>query len=164
MVSYNQLLARIIRWARNHSIVQSIVMVGSRARSEEDIDHYSDLDLIIFTDDQHKLTATKTWLDNLGIPWVANLNTTSAGDPEWIVIFENGIKADFVLIEADQISPDKLLYNSPYQDVLKRGWNIVYGKNEFKDEFKFEIEKAGTNCSYQAVKLHTEKVCCNTGA
>jgi aminoglycoside 6-adenylyltransferase len=98
-------------------------------------DDYSDLDLILFSLDPSLYTATSAWLHELGELWIATLNYIGPGDPEWLALFEGGIKADllFVAAESDRL-PAQMLAALPYQDVLARGVRVIYsGASEHQE-------------------------------
>lgn len=127
--SYDGLIRRIKSWAQANDYIQAVIIVGSRARPRESFDFLSDLDLIVFTSFVEQLTLYDGWISELGRVWIADLDETGPGDPEWIVIFENGQKADFVIAQAQpDLSLEQLLLKSPYQQVFMRGWRALFDR------------------------------------
>lgn len=125
--SYEQLVRRIKSWSQVNEHIQAVIIVGSRARPQESFDFFSDLDLIVFTSAVEQLTLDDGWISELGLVWIADLDKTGPGDPEWIVIFKNGQKADFVIAHAQtNRNLGQLISRSRYRQVLRRGWQVLY--------------------------------------
>ena len=80
--TYADLETRIIAWANVRSGVRGVVVVGSRARQDHSADEWSDLDLILFTDDIALYQEDGRWLDELGRVWIAVRGQTGHGDFE----------------------------------------------------------------------------------
>jgi aminoglycoside 6-adenylyltransferase len=58
---------------------------------------------MIFTADVQRYVSNRDWIEGLGNVWVAAQGRTVRGDPEWLVIFEGGIDADFVFISSRRL-------------------------------------------------------------
>ncbi len=123
-LTYEQLENNFVTWAHTQPDLRAAVVVGSRARHHHPADEWSDLDLILFTTSPAWYASHSDWLAELGEVWLYVLNHTGHGDPEWLVLFANGLKVDFVLAP---IPPDsapglqQMLNDSPYQFVFQRG-------------------------------------------
>ncbi len=127
--SYERLIRRITNWAQTTDHIQAVIIVGSRARPQESFDFFSDLDLIIFTSAVEELTLYHKWISELGRVWIADLDKTGPGDPEWFVVFENGQKADFLIAQAQKhLNLGQLIQKSPYRQVLMKGWQILFNR------------------------------------
>lgn len=107
--------------------MRAIVVVGSQARSDRPADEYSDLDLIVYADSPAALSAQAEWLQKFGEIWTAALDFSGAGEAEWLVLYEGGLKADFVLAQADG-SLGEMLARSPHQGVISRGVRVLVDK------------------------------------
>lgn len=132
--TYQELEARISAWGKAEPIVRAVIVVGSRARTDHPADEWSDLDLILFVERPERLVTQTNWLDRLGEVWLKVLNQTGGFDPEWLVFFAGGLKADFVLSPAGGVGDDakdagQLMASSPYQDVFERGVRLLFDKN-----------------------------------
>lgn len=125
---YLQIEKRIREWGQAQPDVRAIVVVGSQARRDRPADQYSDLDLILFAGDPQTLAAQPDWLKAFGVIWSAALDHTGAGEVEWLVLFDGGLKADFVLAQAEGNSLVEMLKRSPHQGVLSRGVRVVVDK------------------------------------
>ena len=132
--SYDHLESAVRSWAEKQPAVQVILLVGSRARQINPADRYSDLDMILFADQPGLFTSNSAWLEEISRVWAVYQNTTGHGDIEWIVLFEGGFKADFVIVESQPTSPlemnsHDLITQSQYQFVLQRGVRLLYSKS-----------------------------------
>lgn len=125
---YLQIEKRIREWGQAQPEVRAIVVVGSQARRDRPADQYSDLDLILYADEPQALTAQPDWLKAFGVIWLAALDYTGAGEVEWLVLYQGGLKADFVLAQAEGKSLVEMLRRSPHQGVLSRGVRVLVDK------------------------------------
>jgi len=131
--TYDQLEANFIAWAQDQADIRAAVVIGSRARAETAgpgtrPDEWSDLDLIVFITEPAVYAQDEVWLSELGVVWLAHHNITFSGDAEWLTLFANGLKADFVLARASG-SLQAMIDQSPYQAVLRRGLRVVLNKD-----------------------------------
>jgi len=127
-MTYANLEAALLRWAPAQPGLRALVVVGSRARPSPPPDPYADLDLVLFLVDPAPYAASAAWIEALAPTWLAVLDATGAGDPEWYALFEGGLKADFVLARADPsaASLEAILHASPYRNVFHRGLRPLY--------------------------------------
>jgi aminoglycoside 6-adenylyltransferase len=123
--SYDHLERKILSWAQKRSDVRAVIVVGSRARDDHPADEWSDLDLMLFVTNPQVFAAHSDWLGEIGQVWIALYNVTGRGDPEWLALFEGGLKVDFVLLTATG-SLQELIDHSPYYFVLRRGLRVLF--------------------------------------
>jgi aminoglycoside 6-adenylyltransferase len=123
-VDHQQLERRVADWARTRPDLSAAIVVGSRARADHPADPWSDLDLILFVADPAAYIANPTWLPEIGPLWLAVPHRTGRGDPEWMALFEDGLKADFVLAR-DAGDLRTALDRSHYGFVLSRGFRVL---------------------------------------
>ena len=123
---------RIKIWAKSRQDLRAVIIIGSQARQQQPADEFSDLDLVLFCSDAAVYAKDAAWMDAIGTPWLAVRSTTGRGDPEWDVVFEDGIKVDFVfsrypedLRTAPLIS---ILEHSPYTFVYARGVRVLFDR------------------------------------
>ncbi len=126
-MNYKTLELAIAKWAVAEPAVQALVVIGSRARKDHPADAWSDLDLILFVTEPQQFVDDSIWLEALGPVWLRVLNFTGAGDPEWMVLFAGGYKADFILTEITDRLDDKLT-GSFYAKAARRGMRILIDK------------------------------------
>jgi aminoglycoside 6-adenylyltransferase len=127
-MNYPQLEAAILAWCQSEPTILAAVIVGSRARTKPPPDEWADLDLIVFTTTPAAFAASPAWINNLGPAWLTHLDPTGAGDPEWFALFDDGLKADFVLVRAAPAAADlsELIAATPYRTVFHRGVRVLY--------------------------------------
>src|SRR5512143_3928080 len=131
---YAALEDAVAAWARGDEVVRAVLVVGSRARTTHAADEWSDLDLIIFTSDLPRFTASAGWLARIGDPWLAVPGRTGRGDPEWQALFPGGLKADFVFTTAPNPARPlaALLRDSPYAFVYERGVRVLFDRLDLR--------------------------------
>jgi aminoglycoside 6-adenylyltransferase len=126
--TYEQLETNIITWAHTRPDMRAGIVVGSRARTDHPADQWSDLDLLLFTTTPDAYAADPAWLAQIGEVWVPLFNVTGRGDPEWLILFAGGLKADFVFTAASA-SLQQAVDASPYDFVLRRGARVLFDKD-----------------------------------
>ncbi len=124
---YQTLCHRIVEWAKNQPTIQAVLLIGSRARLDHPADLWSDLDLLIFANDLQAYT-NSAWLSEIGDALLHILDTTGRGDPEWIVVFSDGLKADFAFVQVSDTLFDQkvsiqslMVMTDKYQEIFERG-------------------------------------------
>jgi aminoglycoside 6-adenylyltransferase len=125
-VTYAVLAARFRAWAAAQADVRGLVVVGSRARGPAA--DWSDLDLVAFVNTPALYAARRDWLAGLGDLWLAVLDHTGRGDPEWFALYAGGLKVDIVLTRAapGAAGLPELIAASPYTNVFRRGARGLY--------------------------------------
>lgn len=127
--AYLELERRLGAWCEDQPDVLAAIVVGSRGRLSPPPDDYSDLDLILLCAEPARYTDDSAWLSEIGELWIAVLQIAGPGDPEWLVLFDGGLKVDILLASAGPDQPlTKLLAAMPYQDVLARGARLLYSR------------------------------------
>lgn len=127
---YAGLEKRIAAWAQAQDDIRAVVVVGSRARDDQTADEHSDLDLCLFTTAREHYARSDGWLATFGSFWLAVLETTGYGDPEWLVIYDSDAKADFALLHADPTVPSLAaqIRRLPHHNVFARGLRVLVDK------------------------------------
>lgn len=127
-MTYEELEVRLAEWASTQPAVRAVIVVGSRARGNQD--QWSDLDVLIFTTDRERYAADVRWLSELGEAWLTYRENTGLGDPEWFALYEGGLKFDAVLLQVTDASLDldSLLLLYPYQGVFSRGIKVLFDR------------------------------------
>lgn len=132
--AYQQVEETIKLWGHEQTDIRTALIVGSRARSDPPPDDWSDLDLVLFTENPAHYTVDSGWLEGLGTIWLANLSQTGRGDQEWQVIYEGGLKVDFVLVaipnKGEPLSLAEMIYESPYRFVFQRGVRVLFDRQD----------------------------------
>jgi len=95
--TYEQLIARFVKWAEAQPDIGTAFVIGSQARTTRPADEWSDLDVVVIVDEPERYLFEIDWLENIGNPWVTFVE--GAGDErERRVLFEGGLDVDFALL------------------------------------------------------------------
>lgn len=125
--AYAALSAEITAWAQARPDIHAVILVGSYARTDATADVWSDLDLVLFVSDPTSFVVAPSWLHRFGEVLAPSLHDTGRGTPEWLVLYANGTKADFMFVAGAGDLP-QMLAAFPYQDVLRRGVHVLVDK------------------------------------
>lgn len=140
---YHKLETKIIHWASFQPDIRAVLRYGSRARPDQTVDRYSDLDLVVFSTTPEKFLGDSSWLSSISDFWLATLEHTGAGDPEWIVLFEASAKVDLILIRIGaEVSLHQILEESAYKKAFDRGVQILYVSEDFPYELSQEASES----------------------
>jgi len=104
--SADQVLGNVVAWARREPNIRSVVLVGSRARSQPP-DDLADIDVQVYAERSEPYTRDDAWLSEIGQIWLCVRDEYPDGDirvPTRLVIFAGGIKADFAFYPAGVVS------------------------------------------------------------
>jgi aminoglycoside 6-adenylyltransferase len=127
---YARLERDFAAWAADQADIRAGLVIGSRARIDRPADEWSDLDLIVFTADPARYADEPAWLEQFGLIWVKVLNWIHGVDPEWLVVFDEGIKIDiaFTSIPEEAVSLPAVIAISRHVEVIQRGARILLDK------------------------------------
>jgi len=125
--AYLDLEESVHSWCQRRPDILAAIVIGSRGRQPATPDPRSDLDLILFCQRAASYQDGYTWLNEIGEVWIAALSFVRPGHPEWMAYLAPGLKADFLFVTAEQGQPlVDMLDALPYQQVLSRGFRILY--------------------------------------
>ena len=125
---FSGLKHRIIDWAATRDDIRLVILVGSRARTENPGSKYADLDILLFTDQRDGYLADRTWMKNFGELLVCIEGRTAGDDPELMAIYKGFQGIDFVFIPATAIRGLEALAELP--EIFSRGYSIWLDKEE----------------------------------
>jgi aminoglycoside 6-adenylyltransferase len=140
--SYEDLLERILGWARKEDLVRALVVLGSRARVTNPADQWSDLDLLMAVKDTTPFLHKSEWLGSIA-PYELTFvePTTVAGQRERRVLFDGMFEVDFAVFPVDALvllvgslgdgPPPDFLF-----DVFGRGYRVVLDKDGLEEKFR----------------------------
>jgi aminoglycoside 6-adenylyltransferase len=128
-MSYEQLEAKFIAWAKQEPHIRAAIVHGSQARTHKTADEWSNLDIVMFTTTPDAYYASNDWLDNMGEVWLATENTALVSSPEWLVIYAGGLRVDY-LIEPATDALSQVLQRPSYRLTLRRGYRILFDKDQ----------------------------------
>lgn len=106
MESPASLINKIISVSLLDPRIDAVILTGSRGR-EQQIDHYSDIDIELVGSGVTALFHDQQWIHQFGQPLVA-LHLTNGGEnepecPTCLAIYEQGRKVDFTFAEPSRV-------------------------------------------------------------
>ena len=126
---YERLIEKIIKWAKDRDDISTVIIVGSRARTNTTADKWSDLDLVILVSDPDYYINNTDWINYIDNYWITFIEETAVGGgEERRVLFEGGLDVDFAIFSVDII--DEFSTSSEIQSVLKRGHKVLLDKDD----------------------------------
>lgn len=142
MDRYVEIKNKIVELATTDSDIKAIVAIGSSTRNDIKADEFSDLDLIIATDDVEK------WFSNeypklLGNVSVSFIEPTLGGGKERRCIYENDLDVDMIVFTPDQFK--KALEDGVAGWVMNRGYKILYDSENFGDLINRYVKPGHSN-------------------
>lgn len=97
------LLARIEDWARTDPGVHGLLLLGSRARTEQPADVWSDTDLIVVVDEPAAFLADGAWPARFGAVAITFIEQTGHGRRERRVLYADGTDLDAVPVALAEV-------------------------------------------------------------
>jgi aminoglycoside 6-adenylyltransferase len=130
--TYAHLEHRFSEWALTQPLIEAVIVVGSRARSNHPADEWSDLDLVVFARDTSYYLNEAAWLNELGPVRIAIAHSFGKNDREWLALYEEGIKLDIAVlsIAATAHTLQEMLDAFPYPVVVQRGVRVIVDKTD----------------------------------
>lgn len=126
--SWDDLIDRLLRWARETSAVRGLVLMGSRARDDRPADEWSDLDLILVTDDREHTILDPTWLEDIADVWATLVHPGPLPDaPVRQAVFAGGHDVDMVGLPPERLQRDAV--DPIVGDLLARGHRVLLDKD-----------------------------------
>lgn len=134
-LSYEIIIKNFVAYVENEDVIRAVIIVGSRARKDKPADEWSDLDLVIFTDDLKVHLHNTQWINEVGKPYITFLEETAVGGSvERRVLFENGLDVDFCFFPSEAF--DHLKASNQVLNILKKGTKILVDKDGKLTELK----------------------------
>ena len=120
---YAGIKSKILEIANTDKRVRAVVAIGSSVRSGLRADEYSDLDLIIATEDVEK------WLygtapDELGKIKISFVEPTLGGGKERRILYENALDVDLIIFTSQQF--ESAIKEGVAGWVCNRGYEVLY--------------------------------------
>jgi aminoglycoside 6-adenylyltransferase len=128
---YAQIEQRFRAWALTQPLIEAVIVVGSRARSDHPADEWSDLDLVVFAHDASRYFNEAAWLEEFGPVRIAASHSFGKSDREWLALYDDGVKLDVAFLLIDPLVTQTLramLDAFPYPVVLQRGVRVLVDK------------------------------------
>ncbi len=134
--SYEIITNSILEWAKQHENIRAVIMIGSRARTGEKADKWSDLDLLVIAEDISEYIQTTSWIHEFGTPLLIFTETTFDESYERRVLYEGFLDVDFAL--SDPAGCKTSLEDEGVRDIFRRGYRVLLDK----DDWSSRIERA----------------------
>jgi aminoglycoside 6-adenylyltransferase len=116
--------ALVTRWARAREDVHALVLVGSRARTREPADAWSDHDFVVVVDDDAPFLDSADWVGELGTRLLTFVEPAAAGGvQERRVLFADGADADFTFVALARL--DAVAARPDVLGVFARGYRVL---------------------------------------
>lgn len=120
---YADIKSRILELARTDDHIRAVVMIGSSTRNDIKADDYSDLDLIIASED------TESWLyggipERLGDLRISFVEPTLGGGTERRVLYGNALDVDMIIFTPEQF--EAAARDGAAGWVCNRGYSVLY--------------------------------------
>lgn len=127
---YSEIKNRILDIANTDDGIKAIVAIGSSTRSQVKADEYSDLDLIIASDD------TESWLygnipEKLGNVKISFIEHSIGGSMERRVLYENALDVDMIVITPEQFT--NAIREGVASWVCNRGYTVIYDTMNYEN-------------------------------
>jgi aminoglycoside 6-adenylyltransferase len=122
----------VTRWAQRRADVHALVLVGSRARTHEPADAWSDHDFIVVVDDDALFLGSPDWVAEV-CTWLLSFVQAAAagGVHERRVLFADGADADFTFVSLAQL--DDVAGRPDVPSVFARGFRVLVDKGVLGD-------------------------------
>lgn len=132
---------RVTRWAREREDVHALALVGSRARTDDPADEWSDHDFVVVVDDPLPYFADADWLAALGRVLVTFVDVAAAaGLPERRVLFADGADVDFTFVPSAAVP--LLRTSHEVAAVVGRGLRVLVDEDGLLAELPTEAPAA----------------------
>ncbi|MDW2796901.1 aminoglycoside 6-adenylyltransferase [Clostridium boliviensis] len=128
MSKYTKLINNIVAFGNSDDRIAAIILVGSQARKEKSSDEYSDLDLIVITEDTNYFVQSNDWLDKISKYHILFLEKTADGADEKRVLFEGALDVDFVIISENDARAAFKSGKKP--EILLNDYRVLLDKKE----------------------------------
>lgn len=123
----NEVIDEIKDWASQEEGIQALILVGSRARRDDD--ELSDYDISVFCASYDTYAKDDQWLSQIGKVWVClplSIEQNSRTFPTRLVIFEGGVKVDFAFYTLDVL--ENLVNSNPLPEMYDNGYQVLLDK------------------------------------
>ncbi len=135
---------KILDIAKTDKSIRAVIAIGSSTRAEVKADDYSDLDLMIATDD------TEKWLygtvpEEIGNVKISFVESTLGGGKERRILYENALDVDLIVFTPEQF--ESVIKEGVASWVCNRGYSVLYDTMGFEsllaEYVNHKIEYAG---------------------
>lgn len=131
--AFEDLIERIRGWAEAEGGIRLALVVGSRARTSHVADEWSDLDVVLVTEQPQRYLGSTSWLDRIGPYCLTFLEPTAVGvGAERRVLFEGWLDVDFAILDTSvfEALASGRLPDADAIDTLRRGVRVLVDRDQ----------------------------------
>lgn len=130
MDRYSDIKSHLIQHAEQDTDIKAVISVGSSTREEIKADEYSDLDLIIVSDNV-EVWYSGEYPNRLGDVSISFIEPTLGGGRERRCIFNEDRDVDMIIFTPDQF--ECALKDGVAEWVMNRGYKILYDNHSYEE-------------------------------
>ena len=127
---YKEIKEYIRRYAETDSAIKAVIAIGSSTRKDVKADEYSDLDLIIVTEDTERWY-TGEYPKLLGEVSIAFIEPTLGNGKEYRAIYDEDKDVDMIILTPEQFT--EAVKNGIAGWVMNRGYEFLYDSAGFPE-------------------------------
>lgn len=129
MNNYKAIIDNILTWAKRHTNIRTVILIGSQARTIEHADVWSDLDMLLIADNISEYIQTTSWIAEFGTPLLTFIETAFDASYERRVLYEGFLDVDFALSEPEGFKAS--LASGEVRTIFQRGYRILLDKDDW---------------------------------
>lgn len=126
---YDGIIQNFVRYSKTCEVFRAAAIIGSRARTEKKADEFSDLDILILSEEPERHIYSTHWLSEIGDVHITFTETLPLGTgKERRVMFSGALDVDFAILPASRA--EVIFSNPEIMGVLKKGVKILFDKDD----------------------------------
>lgn len=134
-LTFDTIITRFTGWTKAQKEIDAALMIGSRARTDEPADEWSDLDIIFLTSKPEQFIHSEHWLNQIHPYSITFLEKTAVGNGiERRVMFDPHLDVDFVILTPEHFSG--MLQLMETHQVLNKGYKVLFDKTDVLNGIK----------------------------
>lgn len=150
-VSYEIIQERFVQWAWSQEDIRTVLVIGSRGRTDHPADEWADLDLVFVTTAPYRYLTRTDWMEQLGPLCLSFVEKHEIeGILERRALFEGGLDVDFIPIALETMQKFSAVDMAPMEDVILPGIKVALDKDNFA-EILFDARAALAEAPSRAV-------------
>lgn len=120
---YHEFVEQFSTAGQKRADIKAAYVIGSQARKKHPADQWSDLDILMYTDDPGYYLKTPEFLQQLGDIWSSFTTKTLGGDMERLTLFAGGYQVDLVVKSSGEYEQQITSEKVPW--LFKRGAELI---------------------------------------
>ena len=139
---YGEIKENILKYAASDDEIKAVIAIGSSTRKEVVADEYSDLDLVIVSENPDKWY-TGEYPALLGNVSIAFIEPTLGGGKEYRAIYDEDKDVDMIVLTPELF--ENALREGVMEWVMNRGYSILYDSVGYEDGIKQFVRPSKSN-------------------